>query len=208
MKLLFAVVCIFLGSELNASIIVMRHGEAQHNVEDFYNTNPNHPNYRPVSLTEKGIKQAKKTAEKLRELGLKIEATQVYVSPLPRTLQTAQALIKVGIVTKEAMAIDQRLIEMQMGDREGRHCSDFPEDPWDRTFAKEYNGETEEQIMHRIQNIFQQVLLQQKANPEKHFVLVTHGWPALALLKIAYGYEVKLGHAEFKVIEPAGIQIK
>lgn len=167
---------------LNAKIIIMRHGEGTHNIELFHSSNPDHPNYRPAYLTEKGKEQVQETAEQLRSLGFSKDTISVaFVSPLPRTQQTAQILVEQGVLAADAIVFDKRLIEVQMGDREGRYCSEFPESHWDHSSALLYHGETIEQVLERMKDIFNEV--KSMHSDTKHILLITHGTPALKLLE-------------------------
>src|SRR5690242_6173316 len=98
-------------------LIIIRHAEATSNLVGQYNTNPRHPHYKPASLTPKGFEQAKQISELLLTYGFdNRNIAAVYVSPLPRTQETAQVIAEIGIFSADKIHIDPRLLEIQAGD--------------------------------------------------------------------------------------------
>ena len=72
-----------------------------------------------MDLTEEGQKQSRDLAKELLAQGFNNNnILYVFVSPLPRTRQTADALVKSGVVSKDKVIADNRLIEMQCGNLE------------------------------------------------------------------------------------------
>jgi len=65
-------------------IIIIRHGETAWNTADIFRGRV------PIGLSEEGLKQAEKLGEYLSQKTLKA----VYCSPLPRALQTAEAIAR------------------------------------------------------------------------------------------------------------------
>jgi alpha-ribazole phosphatase len=63
-------------------VYFMRHGQTDFNRKGLCNDDPQ----RPVSLNQAGLRQAQRAAERLRAAPLQ----RIYVSPLPRTAQTAE----------------------------------------------------------------------------------------------------------------------
>lgn len=112
-------------------LVLIRHGVSEHNRavplvkgdgSIFYNyrfnSNPDHPNYKISNLLGEGKVNLMETANKLYEKGIHAINTTAYVSPLPRTQQSAEILIKHGVI-KEISTIDPRIIERQAGELEG-----------------------------------------------------------------------------------------
>ena len=65
-------------------LYVMRHGQTNYNLLGLCNDDPNNEVY----LTEIGMQQAEQAAKQLARIPL----SKIYVSELPRTLQTAQVI--------------------------------------------------------------------------------------------------------------------
>lgn len=175
-------------------LIVMRHGEAENNVKNIYNSNPASPNYTRVDLTENGKKQVEATAKELKAQGLSnasIEA--VYVSPLPRTVETANILIQEGLFSKDKLHIDPRLIEVQMGDLEGKTMLKT----WDTSDAKKYHTETDEEIQKRMQQFYDSILTK---HPQGTIIVITHGIPAQKLMSLVEPNPPKLSTGEAKIL--------
>ncbi|MFT4553375.1 MAG: broad specificity phosphatase PhoE [Chlamydiales bacterium] len=182
----------------NRRIIVIRHGEGSHNINKVYNSNPSHPQYKPAYLTDKGRAQVRATAEKLLDQGFNNEdIAAVIVSPLPRAKQTAEILQESGLFNTDKVSIDFKLIEVQAGDREGKSHTDFSGDPWNVSKAERYFGENDQQVRERIQILIADLM---KTHKEGHIVLVTHGTPALEIIKIFKDEKVRLDTAEAKVL--------
>lgn len=97
---------------------LMRHGEAEHNVDGRINaTNEN-----PSHLTDNGRKIV---AQKARNLNQKIDI--IYHSPLIRAKETAEIIAGELGVAKDFIFEDKRLREYDFGDLEGKPLGDY----WD-----------------------------------------------------------------------------
>ncbi len=140
---------------MEQQLIVIRHGEAGNNIEKVYNSNPENPNYKIFNLTEAGILATQKTAKDLIAQGFSNDnIAAVFVSPLPRTKQTADILVQQGLVSKDKIILDKRLIELNAGDLEGKPT--FPN--WKPSFAKDYHAESEEQVKNRVKEFYDSIL--------------------------------------------------
>ncbi|MES2211585.1 MAG: histidine phosphatase family protein [Pseudomonadota bacterium] len=160
-------------SALAADLILVRHGNSEHNAANEYNSNPKHPNYRVSNLTALGQEQARKAAQKLLKAGYSDDQIHaVYVSPLPRTQETAMLMAETGLFHPSKIIIDERLIEVRAGDREGLSTDIFPGDHQLRPDAAMYNGETNDDVKHRVMSLYDSIAAQ---SPDKHVVFVTHG---------------------------------
>jgi len=195
---LFLFTTIFFQLHATSKLIVMRHAQALNNVESRYNSNPAHPKYRPAPLTKKGRKQAEKAAQKLQRYGInKNNVAKVYVSPLPRTMQTAQALIHNDVASADKFVVDNQLIERSAGIREGQRHNLYDEFISHHKNAHTYGGETDEDVHKRMQKFYNNI------EPSLHdgtTIVVTHSGPARELLRIASGKPVSLGNADFRVV--------
>lgn len=159
-------------------LIVMRHGHSQHNANHEYNSNPSHPDYKPSHLTPLGISQAMHTADLLLEEGYSDEnIAAVFVSPLPRTQETAAILMEKGLFSSDKIKKEPRLIENQAGDREGQPTYLFTRDPWNFENAASYNGETHTQLRERIASLVEQTL-HDFQDTHQNVLFITHGSPA------------------------------
>lgn len=162
-------------------LIVMRHGQAEHNLLDVYNSNPASLHYRPSHLTQEGEVQAMQTAQELLTQGFNRDTVSaVYVSPLPRTLETAFVLAKAGVFSEENIVIDERLIEIQVGELEGMPTVR----PWNDALSEHYHTETQQQIFNRVRDFATEYL---GSKTDKNILVVTHGYPAQALIKFLTG---------------------
>ena len=159
------------------TIIVVRHGEADHNISGRYNTNPEHPAYSPSYLTNNGKEQVKSSARAINTLLDKEAHIALFASPLPRTVQTAEIVAEELRMTQQAITTDSRLIETNLGNREGLPHAQFDDkDPWFPDDPIAFGGETTEQITARLQAFYDETLAGSDADA---FIIVTHGSPAL-----------------------------
>lgn len=181
-------------------LIIIRHAEATSTLAGQYNSNPKHPHYKPAPLTAKGFEQAKQIAELLLTYGFDNRSiAAVYVSPLPRTRETAQIIAGLGIFSEDKIQVDPRLIEVQAGDREGLLQNQFAQDIWeiDSKEAKSYRGESNEAVRRRVLAIYDEV---EKKYPEGHILFITDGIPAMELISTITKSRVKLETAQAYVM--------
>lgn len=179
---------------MEQQLIVIRHGEAGNNIEKVYNSNPENPNYKIFNLTEAGILATQKTAKDLIAQGFSNDnIAAVFVSPLPRTKQTADILVQQGLVSKDKLILDKRLIELNAGDLEGKPT--FPN--WKPSFAKEYHAESEEQVKNRIKEFYDSILDQY---PQGNIIVVTHALASQDLIELVTHQIAKLNPGEAKIV--------
>jgi len=178
---------------MHRMIIVVRHGEAEHNVAKIYNSNPNHERYSPSNLTAKGRKQLVETGEKLNLFLDKNSVDIAFTSPLPRASQSIEVLSHSGFFANSVIQVDNRLTEVQMGEREGLPHHQFLENDWENAQVYKYKGESMASVHLRIQNFYRYMLSQS----QKHTLIVTHGGPAQHLLKLMGNTANRLQPGEF-----------
>ena len=148
-----------------------------------------------VALSEKGKSEAFAAAEKLKQKldGTKIDA--VYVSPLLRAQETAQAvqtiLSKNGLCPT-AFVTDGRLTEQDYGDFEGKNRLDKAFEESKRQFAdKSHKQETLLAVAYRVYDFLEDL----KRNKDQNGVVlvVTHG----AVCRMIHSYFNSMTNEEF-----------
>lgn len=185
--------CALWGEE--QKLIVMRHGQAFNNVNRVHNSSPQNLNYRPVGLTEKGKKQVEKTARELLTKGFNNNTiAAVFVSPLPRCVQTAQTLVQQGVIAEGKLIIDNRLRERNAGDLEGKPHSN-------RTAG--VGWETNEEVKERTENFYHSIL---SRYPEGNVLVVTHGIVAADLINLTTHKVMRLTTGEAVIVPLRGDQ--
>jgi broad specificity phosphatase PhoE len=179
---------------MEQQLIVVRHGEAGNNIEKVYNSNPENPGYKTFDLTGAGILAIQKTAKDLIAQGFSNDnIVAVFVSPLPRTKQTADILVQQGLVSKDKIILDKRLIELNAGDLEGKPTFAA----WKPSFAKDYHAESEEQVKKRVKEFYDSIL---KQYPQGNIIVVTHALASQDLIELVTHQIVKLNPGEVKVV--------
>lgn len=198
-KRIFQVVTIFciasasVASASNRTITIIRHGQGDHNIEHFYSSNPSHPNYRTANLTKLGKEQATYAGKKLKVQGFnKNNIAKVIVSPLPRTIQTANLMAAQDLFDKSHIEIDPRVIEMQAGHLEGQHFDPETLD-WDNPTPGVKDAETKKELRCRMQNFYNDII---SKYPEGHILVVTHGSPSMQLIHLLTNEDLRLGTAD------------
>lgn len=163
------------------NILLVRHGEGEHNVQGFHNSNMEHQNYRVSNLTDLGRKQIKDTAEAFKAAGFNCDNIDlVLVSPLPRTVQTAQVLLQEGVISVDKIKLEPRLIEVQAGDLEGLQ-HEKGKDHWDHSDGHKHGGETEQDVNARVSLLLAEM---KSKYSNKNIAMVSHGTPSSEIIKI------------------------
>lgn len=163
-------------------IYFIRHGETLWNTLKIFQGSSDSP------LTELGISQAEKLAERLKD----IEFTEFYSSPMGRTIQTSR--IVMGDRKQELKFIDE-FREISMGDMEGvprqefesrypKEFFDFFNNPVDYNPAA-YNGEDYYQVIKRVKKGLEKLISYHKDGDR--VAVVTHGVTLKALFHIITG---------------------
>lgn len=153
-------------------IILIRHGEADHNVKKVFDSNIESKSY----LTDFGIEQVKvstnKLIENLYEKSYKVD--RIYCSPLVRTIQSARIMRDIlfdnGLFKDDRFCIDYNLREIEMGTFDGRLVSDYPHG-YEFENNDEFGGENTFDVQKRVKK-FLGGLNQSNVN-----LIVTHGEP-------------------------------
>ena len=158
-----------------ASIIFLRHGQAQNNVER--RLTGRLPN---VPLTDQGVAQAEYAARHLS----KMNVSRIYSSPIQRAQQTAQIVARHNNLE---VATDERLTEIDMGSFTGMKYDDLLASQGDvlmRFYGNEAapaapGVETFTNVRERVLSMVGDVLAK---HPGENVVLVTHMDPIKAML--------------------------
>lgn len=163
-------------------IYFIRHGETLWNTLKIFQGSSDSP------LTELGISQAEKLAERLKD----IEFTEFYSSPMGRTIQTSR--IVMGDRKQKLKFIDE-FREISMGDMEGvprqefesrypKEFFDFFNNPVDYNPVA-YNGEDYYQVIKRVKKGLEKLISYHKDGDR--VAVVTHGVTLKALFHIITG---------------------
>lgn len=143
-------------------IYVVRHGETDYNVKKVFQ------GHIDIPLNETGKKQAQETAEKFKN----IDVDMILVSPLQRTLQTAEPISQ---ITGVPITIEKRLIERCFGDMEGHQNRE----DWNIKMMLDYEKNYDIENIEPIQSLFKRIydFLDEitERYKDKKMVLVTHG---------------------------------
>lgn len=158
-----------------------------------------------VALSEKGRSQAFEAAEKLKQKlnGIKVDA--VFVSPLLRAQETAQAvqtvLSKTGLLPG-SFSVDERLIEQNYGRFEGTNRLDKSFEESKRQFAdKSHEQESLLFVAYRVYDFLEEL----NRNKDKYnsVLLVTHG----AVCRMVCSYFNSMTNEEFGAWRAINCQI-
>lgn len=186
-----------------ASLIFLRHGQAQNNVERrLMGRMPN------VSLTTQGTAQAEYAAGYISNMGV----SRIYSSPIQRAAQTADI---VGERLSVRPIHDDRLIEIDMGKFTGMRYRDVEAaegDVFQRFYSQDADFaamgvETFESVRSRVRDMVEYVL---ERHPGENVVLVTHMDPIKAMLYDVLGLrpdllsEVIIANASVNVFREQG----
>ncbi|WP_404389176.1 histidine phosphatase family protein [Humibacillus xanthopallidus] len=154
-------------------IILVRHGESEGNVDEtVYERVPDHR----LSLTERGVEQARQTGEVLRTL-LDGDSVEAYVSPYLRTRQTFAAL---GLpVAERDVRVEPRLREQDWANFQDP--ADIAEqkaqrDRYGHFYYRFSHGESGSDVYDRV-STFLESMHRNFATPAapRNVVIVTHG---------------------------------
>ncbi|MFA7193576.1 MAG: class I tRNA ligase family protein [Candidatus Paceibacterota bacterium] len=155
------------------TFVVMRHGEADHNLENRTSDSNNSPSH----LTQKGKDDVARVGEKFADE----KFDEIYCSPLFRTKETAEIVAeKIGYPI-EKIIVDERLKEIQTG-FDGRPISEYRDylPTLQDRFEKCADGaETVLDLKKRVGNFLKEIDSQ---NENKRIIIVTHEYPTWALV--------------------------
>jgi len=153
-------------------LFLVRHGEAEHNVNKIISSSDNSK----FDLTERGVEQIKGVANILKDEKIDL----IFSSPFHRTQKTA------GIIAEKTgveVVIDKRIIEINFGEFDGKSNGELlkvcPTKELRAQNAK-FGIESGEEIRVRFEDFLKEI---NKKYQNKNIVVVSHGDP----LQIFYG---------------------
>ncbi len=167
----------------NNKYFLARHGESDHNVKKFLNSD----NTVISNLTDKGKKQAQKAGQKLK--GQKID--YLFCSPLKRTKDTAEIITNIIDFPKDQIIFDDRIQETQFGilnGQSGREYSKLFQNVLDKFTIAPEGGETIADIRRRIGDFIYDL---DSKYQNKNILIVTHEYPTWAFLGVRDGLDNK-----------------
>jgi alpha-ribazole phosphatase len=176
-------------------IIVIRHGEAIHNLGHLM-TSTKSPG---IYLTPKGVQQVKDAAKLLKKEKIDI----IYTSPLFRTLQTAQILGDRLQVPYQKILVDERLREQFFGKYEDRTYEEYEStfNSHEELFAEAApEAEYGREVFARTLEFLETIAAMHK---RETILLVTHGYNTSHICKCLTGSLNKhtAKQAEFKIYD-------
>ncbi len=195
--------------ESNGGIILLRHGEGEHNIEKIYSSNPENPGYKAVKLTEFGREQVRETSDRLIESGVNGDnICKVIVSPLPRTVETADIVMGKLQVARFQREIDSRAIEANAGERDGQKYGQYKDpDFWFPEHPERFGGESRSEIGKRMESLIQSIVNDKNCELRQQYVLVvSHGGPLLLAQKFFGFGDERLETAGYRIIPYAQIE--
>jgi isoleucyl-tRNA synthetase len=185
---------------------VMRHAQAQSNIEKVFDSDGRHDNH----LTKEGREQARESAEKLFK---EAKIDLIITSPFLRTRETADIARRVFGLPETAVMADERLKEINVGPYNSR-----PVKEWRDSFKTKIEpfhtvSEGAETFTHVRQRVGDFIFEIEKRYPNKKILIVSHGCPAWLLHTIEHSMTIEecaedtvgpstyLGNAEYKKLE-------
>lgn len=159
-------------------LYITRHGETMRNAEQRILGRTDDP------LSEKGKQQAAELAEKMKDIDIDL----IFTSPLSRAKETAQTIADVKGMS---LIVDDRLIETDFGDFEGRPRNLEAYQAAKRDHFKRYpNGESYFDIAYRVYDF---LFMLKREYSDKKVLVVAHG----GICRIICNYFYDMENEEF-----------
>lgn len=148
---------------------LMRHGESEGNAQGYYDSDGDETN----GLTERGRAQVEEAASELIGKGI----DKIYVSPLLRTMQTAEILAEKLGIAKENVIEDERLHELNFGEFSGKGKENVLEKFREWKKANGYKspapgGESYFEAKNRLGSFLYEL---EREHANETFLIVSHG---------------------------------
>lgn len=188
-------------AQLPRKVVLIRHGEAEHNLEHGAILQEDHPNRKPDNLSELtplGRTQAFQAGHRLRDLLGNSGVVSVIVSPFERTQQTLYSLQQgLGDVRVRCVHVDPRVREQEFGNfQKAQDMKLHRETACEvgRFWYRRPTGESGADVYDRASS-FWESLLRGALNPQDAFRRV-HWWDDAeaddALLVVTHGLTMRL----------------
>jgi isoleucyl-tRNA synthetase len=167
-------------SSNNNKYVLMRHGEAESNVQDVINAH----DLNLYGLTEKGVEQVKEAALKLKG---ESKVTKIYCSDFRRTKETAKIVAEVFGIDESKIVYDVRLRECDSGELEGHSgnertaCFKTEEQ---RLYLGVGGGESACEVKKRVGGFMYDI---DSLNKDENILVVTHGLPLRMIKEVSNG---------------------
>lgn len=163
-------------------VYMMRHGETEWNVKDLCQ------GITDVPMTEKGRKAARLTKEGLKDVHFDV----AFCSPLSRAKETAEIILEGRDIE---LIVDQRIIEMNLGEYEGTDMYNNTENldfffTAPEKHVNEKGMETFESVLSRAKN-FLEDLFSKPEYQDSTILVSAHGCMLCGLVGAFKGIEVK-----------------
>lgn len=163
----------------NNNYILMRHGEADHNLDKTINSSPDDLN--SSELTDKGREDAKKVAGKLKDEDVDIILSSDFI----RTKETAEIISdEIGI----DMETDERLRETDFGEfhgEPGRKYHQYFKNTQEKFSKRPPEGENLRDVAKRLLNLLEEI---EEKYEDKNIVIVSHEYPLWMLMTVMRGW--------------------
>lgn len=175
-------------------LITMRHGEALHNLGHLM-TSIKSPG---IYLTDKGISQVQQSAQNLS----KEQIDRMYVSPVYRTMQTAQIVGNQLNLPYQKMVVEERLREQFFGIFEDRTYEEYDayfSSPEEVFIYAAPGGEAGSELFARTRDLLLKIAV---SHPNETVLLVTHAYNCCQISKCLTGsYQGLPEKAEYKIYD-------
>ena len=161
---------------------VMRHGQAESNIQKIVQSDINVP----IALTEKGREDARHTAETLKSSGIDL----IITSPFQRTRETAQIVANTIGLDAPHVLVDERLHELHHGVFSGRSIPEY--DSLYNTRIETFSdapegGESFADVKRRMGNFIYDI---EAKHSNKRILIISHGHPLSFLESAARGFSL------------------
>ncbi|HMP67527.1 MAG TPA: class I tRNA ligase family protein [Candidatus Paceibacterota bacterium] len=177
---------------------VMRHGEAEHNINKVLNSDNSHP----ANLTENGKRQIDEVISKIKSEKIDL----IICSPLIRTRDTAKIISEKIGMSSDKIIEDKRLREIQSGILNNKSDQEF-----DNFFSSENDfltkrpangGENLLDVKKRMGDFIYDI---DKKYSDKTILIISHDWPLWMLQSVSLGLDnkniFKIANKDFLFIE-------
>lgn len=170
---------------------VMRHGEADHNVNNIVN----YKDEKNSHLTQKGIEETIQVAEKLKYQKI----TKIIASPFTRTMETAKRTASILGFNESEIIIDERIKEFNPGIYDGKTWAERKE--WaemqdDYYMARSENGESHFDAKNRFGDFLYEI---EDKYQNENILIITHGIGIEVLPAVVEGADLKRSYEIYQI---------